>query len=140
MYQLCLDCYFGRPIKPWKPSAEIPTRKQAYKVQYSDAWTDGFMRRDKFFVYILELDDKVLYVGHTTDLHEQLSEYRKQKTSSLAGRDAKLQYVQIVATQKAAELREDELKRLIKSNPDQIHLMIADFRGQMRELGYKEDF
>ncbi len=138
-YQLCLDCYFGRPVAQWEPPVEIPAQKQSYKVEYSEAWVDGYMRPDRFFVYILELDDGTLYVAHTTDLRKQLSEYREQKTASTAGRNPRLQYLQIVATKDAAELRETELKRLIASNPEQIGLMIYDFRGHMRDLGLKDD-
>ena len=134
MYQLCLDCYFGRPVAQWEPPVEIPAQKQSYKVEYSEAWVDGYMRPDRFFVYILELDDGTLDVGHTADIRKQLAEYREQKTSSTAGRNAKLQYLQIVATQQAAELREAELKRLIESNPSQIRLMFADFHQHMREF------
>lgn len=139
MYQLCLDCYIGRPVKPWEPSVEVPPQKQHYKVEYSDAWVDGYMQPDKCFVYILEVDDGVLYVGHTKDLRERLTEHREQKKSSTAGHDSKLQYVEIVATQEVAKLREDELKRLMESNPGQIQAMISDFRSHMRVFGYKED-
>jgi len=140
MYQLCLDCYFGRPVKPWKPTVEIPAPKKTQKVELSEAWVDGHMRPDRFFIYILELDDGVLYVGHTADLREHLSEHKAQKVSATAGRSPKLQYAQIVATKEVAEEREIELKELIRSNPDQIHLMITDFRGRMHELGYKQYF
>lgn len=140
MYQLCLDCYFGRPVKPWKPTVEIPAPKKTPKVELSDIWVDGHMRPDRFFIYILELDDGVLYVGHTTDLREQLAEQKEQKMSSTAGRSPRLQYLQLVATKEVAEEREVELKRLIESNPGQIHLMITDFTGRMRDLGYKEYF
>ena len=135
MYQLCLDCYFGRRVAQWKPLVAIPTQKQAYKVEYSDAWVDGHLRPDRFFVYVLQFDEGYFHVGHTADLRERLAEHGFQKKSPAAGRNPQLQYLQIVATQKAAELREDELKKLIESNPDQVRLMISHFRDQMRELG-----
>jgi len=93
------------------------------------------MEPGRCFVYIIELDDEILYVGHTTDISKRLSEYRDQKASSTAGRKPKLQYLETAATQKAAELREDELKRLVHSNPDQIRLMITKFHEHMREVG-----
>ncbi|MBI2979525.1 MAG: GIY-YIG nuclease family protein [Chloroflexi bacterium] len=138
MYRLCLDCYFGRKVAQWQPPGGIPPQKQNYRVEYSDAWVDGYMRSDKFFIFILEFDDGGLYVGHTADLTSQLSGYKKQKESANAGRNPRLQYVQMVATKEAAELREAELKKLLGSNPEQVHLMIADFRGRMHELGYEE--
>ncbi len=134
MYQLCLDCYIGRPATWWEPTIAIPTPKQQYKVEYSEAWIDGYLRRDKFFVYILEFDDGVLYVGHTVDIHKQLSQHHKE--SPTTRQHPKLKYLQIVATKKAAELHEAELKKLINSNPHQIRLMISDFQAHMRELGY----
>jgi len=139
MYQLCLDCYFGRPVTQWEPPVEIPAQKQSYKVEYSDAWVDGYRRPDRCFIYILEFEDGALSVGHTADIRKQLSEYREQKTSSTAGRNPKLQYLQIVATKEAAELRETELKGLMVSNPEQIRLMIDDFRGRMGNLGLEKD-
>jgi len=42
--------------------------------------------------------------------------------------------MEIVATQKSAELREDELKRLIETNPSQIHLMLNKFDEHMVKL------
>lgn len=130
MYRLCFDCYFGRPVTPWKPLEVFPTpEKTQNRVEYSEAWVDGYMRRDRFFVYILEFDDGSLFVGHTTDLSKGLSEHREQKMLSGTRRSPKLQYVQIVATEKAAQLRQAELERLIKSNPNQIHLMVADFKS-----------
>ena len=135
MYRLCLDCYFGRRVARRKPLTVIPSQKQSYKVEYSDAWVDGYLRPDRFFVYILEFDEGYFYVGHTADLRKQLAEHGVQKTSPTTGRNPQLQYLHIVATKKAAELHEAELKKLIESNPRQIRLMISHFRGRMRELG-----
>jgi len=137
MYQLCLDCYFGRPFAHWEPPAVIPAPKQTYKVEYSEAWTDGYMEPERCFVYIVEFDDENFYVGHAPDMRKRLSELGAQGTSSTAGRNPKLQYLEAAATQRAAELREDELKRLIDSNPRQIRLMITRFHGRMRELGFE---
>jgi len=137
MYQQCLDCYFGRPVSPWKSPVPIPITKQRRRIEYSEAWVDGYMRRDRFFIYILELDDGTLYIGHTTDLRQELADYRSQKKAAKGKGTASLQYLQIVATKRAAELREAELKRLLQSNPEQIRLMIQDFRAHMRDFGYE---
>lgn len=134
MYQLCLDCYFGRKIKPKKLPAEIPKPKKLYKIEYSEKWTDGYMMPDKRFIYILELDDKFLYIGHTTDIRKQFPELRKRKTSSTVGRTAKLYYLEMAANERAAELRVAELKKLLKTNPEQIHAMAAEFHQHMREF------
>ncbi|MFC1988110.1 hypothetical protein ACFLVH_06220 [Chloroflexota bacterium] len=137
-YQLCLDCYISRPVKPWEPSVIIPASKQPHKVEYSDAWVDGYMRPDRVLIYILELDDGVLYVGHTADLRKGLSEHREQKVAATAGRHPKLRYAEAVAGKHVAELRQDELEKLIESNPGQIRLMIGDFQNDMRKLGFEE--
>jgi len=137
MYRLCLDCYVGRQVAPWEPSVPIPEPKQRYRTEYSEAWIDGYLRPDRFFIYILEFDDDELCVGHTTDIRKRLAEY--EKPGLTRGRSPELQYLQIVATERAAELREAELKRLIESNPQQIRLMINDFRGHMGGLGLKQD-
>jgi len=96
------------------------------------------MRHDKFYVYILEFDNGDFYIGYTPDIGKQLSKHKNQETPSPAGRNPKLQYLQVVATEKAAELREAELKRLLISNPEQLRLMALDFRGHMHDLGYDD--
>ncbi|MBI2329122.1 MAG: GIY-YIG nuclease family protein [Chloroflexi bacterium] len=135
MYQKCLDCYVGRPVARWEPSVVIPVPEKSYQVEYSDTWVDGHMRLDRFFVYIVEFDGGDLRVGHTKDIKKRLSEYRDDKKSSSSGGNPKLQYLQVIATEKAAELHEAELKRLMESNPDQIRLMISQFHHHMREFG-----
>ncbi len=138
MYQQCLDCYIGRPVARWEPSVVIPTPNKHYRVEYSDAWVDGYMTLDKFFIYIIEFDEGDFRIGYTEDLQKRLSEYRDKKTSSSSGHSPKLHYVQIIATEKAAELRQAELEKLLESNPDQIHLMIAEFHRHMRAFGLEE--
>lgn len=135
MYEKCLDCYVGRPVARWEPSVEIPPPKKEYQVKYSDVWVDGFMRLDRFFVYIIEFDEGDFRIGYTKDIKKQLSEYRADRKSSPSGCKPELQYLQIIATEKAAELHVDELKRLMESNPDQIRLMIFEFHRHMREFG-----
>ena len=134
MYYLCFDCYLGRSVTPWKTPAVVPTPNKHYKVEYSDAWTDGYMRPDRVFVYILKLADGGFYVGHTTDIRKRFSEHRNAKIPSTAGHNPQLRYLEIMANQRSAELRETELKRLIESNPRQIHLMIRKFQDHLVEF------
>ncbi len=131
MYPQCLNCYFGRRVTPWKPSVVIPTQQQPYRIEYSDAWIDPHHRPDKFFVYIIRLDDGNLHVGRTADLRQRFRNHKEP------GHQPQLDYLHIVATEQAAELRESELKRLIDSNPRQINLMISEFHGRMSELGFE---
>ena len=94
------------------------------------------MERDRCFVYIVEFDAGQLYIGHTRDLRKRLSEYKAERKSS-AGGSPRLQYAETTATQKAAELREGELKKLLESNPEQIRLMINGFHEHMHELSFE---
>lgn len=136
-YYLCLDCYFGRPVKPRKAPAAIPNSKKYPRIDYSEAWTDGYLSREKRFIYVFELDDGVFYVGHTGDPQNLVSRLRESKESPIAGYNPRLQYLEIAVNEEAAELRELELKKLIESNPDQMRMMAQDFRDQMRELGFE---
>ncbi len=108
MHYLCPDCFGGRSVVPWKPHVRIPPSKQQHEVEYSEArangksqiatragegagysysWMDSHLSPARCFVYILEFDDGQFYVGHTIDLRKQLAEHRKQKASSLTGRN-----------------------------------------------------
>lgn len=129
-----LDDYFGRPVTEWEPSVAIPAPKQYYQVEFSEDWTDGYMMPERVFVYILEFADGGFYSGNTTDMRQRLAEHRDAKIPLTAGRNPKLQYLEIVATQKSAELREAELKRLVESNPRQIQLMVSKFHDHMVEI------
>ena len=138
MYQLCLDCYFGRQVKPKKLPAVVPIPKKHYKIEYSEAWTDGFMLSDKRFIYILEFDDGALYVGQATDIYHQLSELREKKTSPNAGHNARLGYLELAANEQAAEFRVAELKKLVRENPEQIRAMAIEFHQHMQEFGLEK--
>ena len=135
MYQVCPDCYIGREVAYWEPRVVIPTQKKAFQVQYSDAWIDGHMRPDRFFIYIIEFGEGGLYIGHTKDIRKHMAQYQNKKKAPALGSTPKLQYLQIIATKEAAEMREAELKRLIETNPDQIRVMISEFHRHMREFG-----
>ena len=134
MYELCLDCAYNRPVIPWKPSAVIPDIKEHYRLEHSDTWAKGDKGTERFFVYILKLEDGDFYVGQTRELRERLSEHRDQKTASTARRNPKLQYFEVLPTREAAELREAELKKLKDSNPRQIRRMIISFHDLIREV------
>lgn len=138
MYQMCQDCYFGRQVAPWQPSAEVPSLNQSYQVEYSDQWTDGYMQPEQYYIYILEFGDGDFYVGHTVDLRGRLAEHREGKIFPTSGGNTKLEYLEVADSEKAALLREAELKRLIETNPRQIRLMTDRFVERMRELGFEE--
>ncbi len=135
IYDMCLDCYVGRRVKRQKPAKVIPKRKQYPRIEYSETGTGGYPGHDRYFIYVIELDDGVLYVGHTMDIHSRLSELRKKKKSSTVEHNPRLQYLEAVASAEDAEARESELKRLVQSDPSQLRAMASDFQRHMRELG-----
>jgi predicted GIY-YIG superfamily endonuclease len=135
MYYMCLDCYVGRKIKNKKPVVDLPKPKKAYRIEYTDNWSDAYLERGKCYIYILELDDGVLYIGHTTDIYSRLAEVRQGKKSPGARQAPRLHYLEIAINENAAETRVLELKRLVQSNPGQIEAMSTEFHHHMREFG-----
>jgi predicted GIY-YIG superfamily endonuclease len=138
MYQQCQDCYFGRKVTPWQPSVEIANQEQSYRVDYSETWTDGYMQPERYFVYIIGFGEGDFYVGHTADIRKRLAEHREGKIFPTSGGITRLEYLEVAADEKAALLREAELKRLIEINPNQLRLMTSRFVERMRELGFLE--
>ncbi len=95
----------------------------------------GFPNEDRYFIYVIEFDDGIFYVGYTKDIRNRLSGLGKKKKTSLPGYNPRLQFLEIVTGEKDAELRESKLKELVKSDPDQLRSMSSDFYRQMKELG-----
>ena len=133
-YYLCLDDYYGRRVTRWEPPIAIPAPKQNYRVEFSEAWTDGYLELERVLIYILELADGGFYIDYTTDIRKRYSEHRDAKIPSTAGRNPMLRYVELSANPKAAELRLDELQRLTESNPQQMRLMVRKFRDHLAAL------
>ena len=138
MYSVCQDCYFGLKVKAKKVPSVTPEPKQKFKVRYSDEWTDGNMSPDRRFVYIIGFDDGHLSVGHTKDMRSRLAELKKPQKSA-TGQNPRLDYLEVSANEKAAELRVAELEKLMKTNPEQIGAMTLEFHHQMREIGFEKD-
>jgi len=137
--RLCLDCQLGRQAVPKKLPAETPKPEQYRRMGPFEAKTDSYVMPGKCFIYILEFDEGDFYIGHTADVGKQFPELREPKDSLGAGRKARLQYLELAASEEAAKLREDELKKLIKTNPSEIRAMVSDFHKHMRELGFEKD-
>jgi len=133
-YELCLDCARGRTVPRWKPPVTIPSPERRYALESSKAWTKGDQEAERFFVYILKLDNGRFYVGQTRELRERMSEHRDHRTSSTASLNPGLHYFEILPTRESAALREVELKRLADSNPRQIRRMIISFQDLIREV------
>ena len=53
-YDLCLDCYNGRPIKTWRPSNKVHSLDRNDNIEHSVAWGKRDAESERFFVYILK--------------------------------------------------------------------------------------
>jgi predicted GIY-YIG superfamily endonuclease len=135
MYDLCLDCYVGRRVKRRKTTTTFPKPKQSPGIQYSGTGTGRLPRQERYFIYVIEIDDRVLYVGRTMDIHNRLSELRKKKKPSAAEHNLRLLYLEVVPNEEDAEARESELKKLVQSDPGQIRMMSSDFHRKLQDLG-----
>ena len=71
---------------------------------------------DRFFVYILLLNNGEYYIGQTRELLERSHEHRNNMSQSTAGSEPKLQWFTTVATRREAADLEAELQQL-NSNP-----------------------
>jgi len=131
-YELCLDCAQGRRMPRWKSPVAMPSPKQRYAPEHSKAWMKGDKKAERFFVYILKLDDGSFYVGQTRELRERISEHRDSKTFSTAGRSPRLQYFETLPSREAATSREVELKELADSNPREIRRIVIAFQDYVR--------
>jgi len=137
MYELCLDCYNGRPVARWQPASSIPQREKSQSLEHSNTWNKHDEAATRFFVYVLSLDGGKFYVGQTRELRERLSEHKDGKTPSTAGANPKLKYFETLPTREAAEYREAELKKIAESNPREIRRMIINLRDLVFELRFE---
>lgn len=138
MYYLCLDCYVGRKVKK-KPYVDLPKPEKIYRIEYTDNWTDSYLEPGRCFIYILEVGDGELYIGHTEDIYNRLAEIREGRRSPGAVKKPRLRYLETAIDENAAELRELELKGLVTANPGQINAMSLEFHHHMQELGFDLD-
>jgi len=135
MYYRCLDCYVGRKVKKQETPTVVPEPNQKYRIEYSDEWTDGHLRADRCYIYIVGFDDGSLQVGQTTNIRERLAEFKKTRKSD-RGKNPTLEYLEMAADEKSAEYRINELERIMKSNPGQIAAMTFEFHHHMRDFGF----
>ena len=94
---------------------------------------------DRFFVYILLMNNGEYYVGQTREIHERLHEHRNNMSKSTKGRKPKLQWFTTVQTRKEAADLEAELQQM-NSNPAgrrEINRWVVDFKRLSDELDYE---
>ena len=93
---------------------------------------------DRFFVYILLLNNGEYYIGQTREIRERLHEHRNNMSQSTRGREPKLQWFTTVETRNEATALEAELQQL-NSDPTgcrEISRWIVDFKELAGELDY----
>jgi predicted GIY-YIG superfamily endonuclease len=138
VYELCLVCwkkrYAASQMKALSSNDNGNGKKLTYTMEYSKAWDKADEGAEHFFAYILKLDDGSFYVGHTRELRERLSEHKDDETISIAGRNPRLQYFEVLPTRESAKLREVELKILRDNNRRQIRRMKISFQDRLREV------
>jgi predicted GIY-YIG superfamily endonuclease len=110
------------------------TQRHVYVPNPSKFWNKRDAGANKFFVYILRLENGELYAGHTRELKERMLEHKSGVTVSTAGKNPKLQYFEILPTRESAMNREHEIKILIKNNLREVYRMINAFRILVSEV------
>ena len=81
-----------------------------------------------YYVYVLLLNDKTIYVGYTSDLKARMQQHRSNGVKSTRGKEPKLVYYEAFKSRKDAMMREKKLKqgqakrRLLERIQDSMHL------------------
>jgi len=67
---------------------------------------------EKWFVYILECEDKSLYTGVSTDVERRFSEHRSKKGSKYTAshKPVKIVYIEVCKSRSEALIRESQIK------------------------------
>jgi predicted GIY-YIG superfamily endonuclease len=127
---------FGVRTKEKKTARYLNVAKKPYIPRPSKAWAKRDKGVEKFYVYILKLDDGDYYIGQTRELRERMIEHRDGRTASLGTRKCKLQYFEILGSRESAMLREKELTDISKKNRREIVRIIREFHDVTAELDY----
>jgi predicted GIY-YIG superfamily endonuclease len=137
VYYLCLDCYVGRKIKRKKPE---PAPRMPSWSRRLDQYVAGIAGIDdesaRCYVYILEVGDGTLYVGHTQDIQDRLKEVRKPKKSVRTAQPPKLRYLEFLNSEKKAKRRVIELREFAAINPGYIDTLSQEFFSNMQRIGF----
>ena len=134
-YKYCADCRFGRPVKNLSSPIKALIERDHTTIEHSKAWEKADKEAEKFFVYILKLDNGKFYIGQSDDLRARLSEHRDGETLSTKGLNPKLQYFEILPTRDSVKRREAELQAIYDKNPRQIRRMLIDFGDLIECMG-----
>ncbi len=132
-YEFCFRCYRN---KKRNPSTAQGQNQAQYRKESSPSWRAGDAAADRFFVYILKLNDGSFYAGQTRELRERLSEHCDGLVPSTSKKDPKLVWFASLPSRDAVASTERDLKKLIDENPREIRRMVISFRDMVRELDF----
>ena len=135
-YELCIVCNKRTSRYGRRTYGGAAKKSQWYKPEYSEAWEKADAKAERFFAYILKLEDGRFYAGQTRELRERISEHRDGRVKSTAGRNPKLVWFTSIASRESATALEVELKKLVDSNPREIRRMMLNFQDLVRELDF----
>ena len=132
-YEFCLRCFHSK-----KKGSATPQRQNQsqYRKESSPAWQARDATAERFFVYILKLNDGNFYAGQTRELRERLSEHHDGLVPSTSKKEPKLVWFAALPSREAAASTEVDLKKLIDANPREIRRMVIGFSDMVRELDF----
>ena len=113
------------------PPSNVPQRDNREFAADKDA--------DRFFVYVLLMNNGEYYIGQTREIHERLHEHRNGMSKTTRGKEPKLQWFAAVHTRKEAADLEVWLQRL-NSNPAsrrEINRLVVAFERLAGELDHE---
>lgn len=136
VYTFCLDCYVGRKINKKKPEPAPPLPSQSERLeQYAKSISGITDESVRCFVYILEVGDGTLYVGHTRDIRDRLKEVRKPPKNIKTAQPPKLRYMETTNSERRAKSRVIELREFVAINPGYINTLSLEFFKKMESVG-----
>lgn len=113
------------------------SNNKQYNPVISNAWLKNDEGINKFYTYILKLNDGHFYVGHSRELRARLSEHKDNVVTSTKGKEPKLQYFEVSNTRETAMCREKELTDISKKNPREIRRLIIDFQENIKAIDFE---
>ena len=139
-YEMCLACVRrGEASTRTATSKEAkpPQKQRRYRKEHKPEWEKNDSVANRFYVYILQLDDGSFYAGHSRDLRARMWEHKDGQTKSTAGRSPRLQWFEIVSSRDEAASQEVDLKKLIDKNPREVRKLVIEFKDLISELEFR---
>lgn len=112
----------------------ISYTKKPYIPKPSMKWIKNDKGCNRFYVYVLKLDNGDFYIGQTRSLKERVFEHKEGLTRSTSGENPKLKYFELLPTRSAAQIREHELKNLATHNRRELISIITEFHELISKI------